>query len=53
VIGVTWGIGTADELVAAEPDALVHTPEELPGAIVELDGARSSEADSMLKLKEG
>jgi phosphoglycolate phosphatase len=30
-VGVTWGIGTAEELTAAGADALVHEPSELLG----------------------
>ena len=31
IVGVTWGIGDADELAGA--DALVDAPEELPAAV--------------------
>jgi phosphoglycolate phosphatase len=36
-IGVTWGIGRREELEAAQPDALVEAPRELPEAIRSLD----------------
>jgi phosphoglycolate phosphatase len=32
-VGVTWGIGTADELLAAGAEALVHEPAELAAAL--------------------
>jgi phosphoglycolate phosphatase len=32
-IGVTWGYGTADELLDAGADCLAATPSELPGLV--------------------
>jgi phosphoglycolate phosphatase len=32
-IGVTWGIGSVDELSAAGADAIIDDPAELPGAV--------------------
>lgn len=37
-VGVTWGIGSADELVAAGADLMVDTPAELPAAVAALIG---------------
>jgi phosphoglycolate phosphatase len=38
-VGVTWGIGSADELAAAGADVTVDTPAALPAAVAELAGA--------------
>jgi phosphoglycolate phosphatase len=35
-VGVTWGIGDADELAAAGADVIVDTPAELPAAVAGL-----------------
>jgi len=35
-IGVTWGIGTAEELTLAGADALIASPQELPHAVAVL-----------------
>ena len=32
-VGVTWGIGSADELRSAGADVLVSEPAELPAAV--------------------
>jgi phosphoglycolate phosphatase len=37
-IGVTWGIGTEDELRSAQPDVLVDAPDQLPGAVLTARG---------------
>jgi phosphoglycolate phosphatase len=39
-VGVTWGIGSADELTAAGADITVDLPAELPAAVAELIGSR-------------
>jgi phosphoglycolate phosphatase len=33
-VGVTWGIGSEEELLAAGADVLVHSPAELPGVLL-------------------
>jgi phosphoglycolate phosphatase len=38
-IGVTWGIGTSEELTEAGADALVASPDELPRAVAVLTAA--------------
>jgi phosphoglycolate phosphatase len=43
-VGVTWGIGDADELAAARADAIVDAPARLPSTANDLLGAAGPEA---------
>lgn len=40
IAAVTWGYGGAKSLAAQNPDALLHSPGELPAFLRELQGAR-------------
>ena len=43
-IGVTYGFGSEEELIAAKPDAICHSPSEIDGALSDLSAAERRNA---------